>query len=38
MVISSVKVFKDIYSFVYMNGRDLSGFINGRISVITVDT
>ena len=36
MVRSSVKVFKDIYSFVYMNGRDLSGFINGRNSVISL--
>ena len=28
----SVKDFEDIYSFVYMNGRDLSGFIDGKIS------
>lgn len=26
----SVKDFEDIYSFVYRNGRDLSGFIDGR--------
>lgn len=25
----SVKEFEDIYSFVYRNGRDLSGFIDG---------
>ena len=26
----SVKDFEDIYSFVYKNGRDLSGFIDGK--------
>ena len=26
----SVKNFEDIYSFVYKNGRDLSGFIDGK--------
>ena len=26
----SVDTFEDIYSFVYRNGRDLSGFIDGK--------
>ena len=27
---NSVENFEDIYSFVYRNGRDLSGFIDGQ--------
>ena len=32
----SVKDFEDIYSFVYRNGRDLSGFIDGMVYIITI--
>ena len=30
----SVDNFEDIYSFVYKNGRDLSGFIDGKFHLI----
>jgi len=32
----SVKQFEDIYSFVYKNGRDLSGFIDGTVLVMAL--
>ena len=32
----SVKQFEDIYSFVYKNGRDLSGFIDGTALVMAL--
>ena len=29
---NSVESFEDVYSFVYKNGRDLSGFIDGTVT------
>ena len=35
---NSVEKFEDVYSFVYKNGRDLSGFIDGRGFAVYVNT